>query len=85
MQKNTNKSEKIFIKVFVTKNQKFRVKVKQPDGLAYEVTVGSVSWNNGKGKEYEKIIRKKCELLVAMLESKLLVFRDINLELKKEF
>lgn len=72
------KSNRPHIKVFITKNLKFRVKVKEPTGISYEVTVGSDSWLNGKGREYEKVIRKKCEILVALLEAKLLVFKDFR-------
>jgi hypothetical protein len=70
--------DKPHIKIFITKNLKFRVKVKEPTGKSYEVTVGGTEWLKGKGREYEKVIRKKCEILVALLEAKLLVFKDFK-------
>ena len=52
------------IKVFVTKTLEFRAKIKDnKEAIPYEVTIGGVSWSKGKGKEYEKQIKKKCQLL----------------------
>ncbi len=60
------------IKVFVTKTYEFRAKIKATkDSVPYEVTVGGDSWNNGKGREYEQEIKRKCELLISALTFKL--------------
>lgn len=60
------------IKVFVTKTREFRAKIKETkDSIPYEVTIGSECWDNGKGRQYEKEIKRKCELLIATLSSKL--------------
>ena len=63
------------IKVFVTKTKEFRAKIKEnKEALSYEVTIGGESWENGKGRKYEKDIKRKCELLIATLNSKLWYF-----------
>jgi hypothetical protein len=60
------------IKVFVTKTREFRAKIKEnKEAIPYEVTIGGKSWENGKGREYEKDIKRKCELLILTLNSKL--------------
>ena len=60
------------IKVFVTKTKEFRAKIKEnKESIPYEVTIGGESWENGKGRKYEKEIKRKCELLIATLNSKL--------------
>ena len=60
------------IKVFVTKTKEFRAKIKETkEAIPYEVTIGGKSWENGKGRNYEKEIKRKCELLMATLNSKL--------------
>ena len=63
------------IKVFVTKTREFRAKIKEnKEAVPYEVTVGGESWENGKGREYEEEIKRKCELLIVTLSSKLAYF-----------
>lgn len=67
--------EKPQIKVFITKTQEFRAKIKEnKDTPEYEVTIGGKSWNNGKGKKFEKEIKHKCELLITTLNSKFKYF-----------
>ena len=69
---HTGSIEQPQIKVFITKTQEFRARIKEPGvGFSYEVTIGGDSWNSGKGKEFEAIIKKKCELLVTKLTTKL--------------
>ena len=63
------------IKVFVTKTKEFRAKIKETkEAIPYEVTIGGERWKNGKGRKYEKDIKRKCELLMATLNSKLAYF-----------
>jgi len=63
------------IKVFVTKTREFRAKIKENKGaIPYEITIGGESWENGKGRQYEKEIKRKCELLIVTLNSKLKYF-----------
>jgi len=60
------------IKVFVTKTKEFRAKIKETkEAIPYEVTIGGESWENGKVRKFEKDIKRKCELLIATLNSKL--------------
>jgi hypothetical protein len=61
------------IKVFVTKASKnFRAKIQESiDTPAYEVTVGGKSWREGKGLEYRGEIKRKCKILISVLNSKL--------------
>lgn len=68
--KMKSKSERSQIKVFITKTQEFRVRIRLPE-ISYEVTVGGKSWKEGKGREFEEIIKRKCELLVTSLSTKL--------------
>lgn len=63
----TKDKPKTHIKVFVTKNVKFRARIKEPD-QTYEVTVGGKSWNDGKGKKYIDRISKKCDQLIDSLK-----------------
>lgn len=61
------------IKVFVTKTHEFRAKIKEHgSSTSYEITVGGVSWKEGKAAEHQAVIKKKCELLVLKLTDKLL-------------
>ena len=55
------------IKVFVTKNLKFRAKI--DDGVAppYEVTVGGKEWGSGKGISYRDTIAEKCFSILSSL------------------
>lgn len=73
-QKIPYKYQKTHIKVFVTKNLRFRAKIQEPTGVSYEVTIGGVEWHKGKGREYEDRIRKKCELIISYLDARLMVF-----------
>jgi len=63
---------KLILTVFVTKNGKFRVRFKEPGQKFYtEVTVGSESWNQGKGRKYEEIVILKCSNLLTSLTEQL--------------
>lgn len=67
------KSNKPQIKVFITKTMEFRAKIRAKKGeLPYEVTIGGKSWQEGKGREYEKQIMLKCELMLIELNKKLI-------------
>lgn len=63
------------IKVFISKSREFRVRIKEgKESIPYEVTVGGESWKKGKGRSYEKQIKRKCELLVLAMSDKLNLF-----------
>jgi hypothetical protein len=71
--------EKPQIKIFVTKTKEFRAKIKETKKtLPYEVTIGGKSWENGKGRKYDKEIKRKCELLITTLNSKLGYFKNLE-------
>lgn len=53
------------IKVYITKTKKFRARVEEPGEVPYEVTVGGVSWNGGKGRKHEIVILKKCHIVLS--------------------
>jgi hypothetical protein len=80
--------EKPQIKIFVTKTKEFRAKIKETKKtLPYEVTIGGKSWENGKGRKYEKEIKRKCKLLINTLNSNLEYFENLgnnNMNLLKE-
>ena len=64
--------EKPQIKIFITKTRDFRARIKETKGSpVYEVTVGGNQWEAGKGRKYEKEIKRKCEILLSILNSKL--------------
>lgn len=67
--------DKAQIEVFVTKTREFRAKIKEnKEAIPYEVTIGGESWENGKGRQYEKEIKWKCEVLITTLNTKLKYF-----------
>jgi hypothetical protein len=69
------KQDRPQIKVFVTKTLEFRAKIKNfRTATPYEVTIGGKSWMEGCGREHEKQIKKKCELIIAKLNIKLIHF-----------
>lgn len=55
------------IKVFVTKNDRFRASITEPDGTKYEVTIGGEEWFKGKGRKYQDEIRRKASEIVHYL------------------
>lgn len=61
---------KTHIKVFITKNLKFRAVICENTNPTYEVIVGGEQWQKGKGCEYKDIIKMKCALLITGLENK---------------
>lgn len=65
----------VYIKVFVTKDCKFRADIKEIDmagGNHMEsVTVGSDSWHQGKCVDHHDRILKKCRILLEYLENQL--------------
>ena len=64
------------VKVFVTKTQKFRAKIRDARDLPYyEVTIGGVEWNKGKGRQHEAKILSKCQGIIAGLKKELKVIR----------
>lgn len=65
------KKYKVKIKLFVTKNKKFRANITEYGCEPYEVTIGGQGWLNGKGRLHEKRILTKCESLVNCLQFEL--------------
>ncbi|MCK5611226.1 hypothetical protein KAR91_55665 [Candidatus Pacearchaeota archaeon] len=57
------------IKVFVTKNMKFRARVDDGINPTYEVTVGGVSWKKGKGLDHKDDISRKMKSIIGTLKS----------------
>jgi hypothetical protein len=53
-------TEKTHIRLFITKTNKFRAEIKEPNNT-YQVTVGGYMWKRGKGAEYSDIILSKIE------------------------
>lgn len=58
---------KTHVKVFITKNLKFRANITEPGQPPYEVTIGSESWKNGKGRQHEAIIKDKIKHVLDIL------------------
>lgn len=58
------------IKVFVTKNHKFRARIREPNNKLYEITIGGNNWNNGRGKEH------KAKIMIKIAN----IMRDLNNE-----
>jgi hypothetical protein len=57
------------VEVFVTKNRKFRAKIKEADlDYPYEVTVGGKEWQAGKGRTHKEEIKKQCEHILCGLD-----------------
>lgn len=68
------KPDKVHIKVFVTKQFKFRAEIKEVwedyTGVGtrnYSVTVGGKEWQKGKGAEYRKQILSRCDHIISKL------------------
>ena len=67
------KEEKPQIKVFITKTQKFRARIKENKNKAsYEVTIGGMQWDLGKGKQYEAIIGRKLSIAYGSDEGRII-------------
>ena len=67
------------ISVFVTKNMKFRAKIKESNtSIPYEVTIGGKSWNDGKGREFEDVIIKKCNTIIRVLNKNLNAYENLS-------
>lgn len=56
------------IKVFVTKNRKFRARIKPYNAPAFEVTVGGKKWDEGHYGQYQAAIHAKIWQIVGSLE-----------------
>ena len=59
-------NKKVFVNVFITKNNKFRARIIKPE-FTTEITVGGKSWNEGKESEYKEVILLKCSKLLSSL------------------
>lgn len=55
---NPNKTH---IKLFITKTNKFRVEIREPNEPPYQVKVGGSEWNKGKGSKHREVILSKIE------------------------
>lgn len=62
------KRTKAEIKVFITKNRKFRARIREEKGSPYyEVTVGGKNWNKGLANEHHDRIMFLCQLLMTAI------------------
>ncbi len=68
----------VSIKVFITKTRKFRASIKEKRSFPYEVTIGEKSWKEGKGREYEDIIFRKCGLLLEIIKKEFKIITGEN-------
>lgn len=59
------------IKVFVTKNRKFRARIECDDPPHREITVGGFGWDSGRVRKYEGEILRKCGELISNLNDEL--------------
>jgi hypothetical protein len=67
-----SKKPKTEIRIFITNNGRFRVKIKESHvPYFYEVTIGGKSWNSGTGRHHEEVILKKCKKLLTKLNNQL--------------
>lgn len=66
-----NPTEKVYIKVFVTKTKEFRAEISQIGKPGSEITVGGQNWRRGYFKEFHGRILGKCTLLLENLNRKL--------------
>jgi hypothetical protein len=58
------------IRIFVTRNFKFRVEIKEnKDARPYQITMGGEAWNSGSGRKYEKIIKEKLNKIILQLST----------------
>lgn len=57
----TFKKPQVFIKVWVAKTRKFKISVDDKKHLRFEITVGGGAWNEGKGREFEEVVKKRCK------------------------
>lgn len=59
----------VYIKICVTRLKKLRAHIKEEGKRAYSVTIGSAAWENGRGREHEKIIREKSFKFIGIIRS----------------
>jgi len=49
----------VYIKICVTDLKRLRAHIKEEGKRGYSVTIGSVPWERGRGREHEEIIKEK--------------------------
>lgn len=67
----TKEGEKVHIKIFITKNRKFRAKISIEGKPPYEVTVNGNSWKQGVGQPFQEEILDRCRSIVKNLSDDL--------------
>lgn len=65
--KKEREGKRVMIKVFVTKNRKFRAQIIEGLDKPYEVTVGGKSWNNGVAKKHHVYIKHSIRRILEQL------------------
>lgn len=55
------------IHVFITKSCRIRARIKELGMPHYEVTIGGMMWKQGKGRQYEDIIKQKAKRFIDLL------------------
>ncbi len=56
------------VKVFITKSNKFRAKIKEKrNSVPYEVTIGGNEWKKGKGRKFEEKIKYALQRILIKL------------------
>lgn len=72
----TSQISKPQIKVYLTKTKKLRAIIREDiKSTPYEVTVGGLEWQKGRGRMYEGVIKVKSLKLLAAIKTELLNFR----------
>ena len=64
------------IKVYITKTKKIRAIIREDNkSTPYEVTVGGLEWQKGRGRLFEDVIKSKALKLLAAFKEELMHFR----------
>lgn len=59
------KKQSVIVEVFRTKSGHFRARIdEERRSIKYEVTLGGVMWDEGKGREYEAEIKARCKNII---------------------
>jgi len=64
------KDIRVLVNVFLTKRFDFRAIIKEPGQYVYEVTVGSKSWGEGKGRKYKDEIFSRMGHIVLRINAR---------------
>ena len=78
-----NKKEKTHIKVFITKYFNFRARINEPGCPIYEVTINGKEWTAGIGRQHQKRILKKAQIIMDHLKSEYMSLIAYNIDAGK--